>query len=44
MYVENAPFINRRCTKGIPFLSEMVYKRIRGWTSGWKAGVCFFMI
>ena len=23
-----------RYTKGVPYLSEMVYKRVRGWTSG----------
>jgi len=34
--VKETPFINRRYTKGIPFLSKMVYKRIMGWTSGWK--------
>ena len=24
----------KRCMKGVTFLSKMVYKRIRGWTSG----------
>ena len=35
--MKEALFIRRRYTKGVPSLSEMVYKRIRGWTSGWKA-------
>ena len=30
-YVKGVPFINRRCTKGVFFLSEMVYKRAKGW-------------
>ena len=34
--MKETPFINRRYTKGIPFLSKMVYKRIMEWTSGWK--------
>ena len=29
-YVKRVPFINRRLTKGVPFLWKMVYKRIRG--------------
>jgi len=33
-YVERVPFVNRRYTKGVPFLSKMVYERVRGWTSG----------
>ena len=28
------PFINGRYTKGSPILSEMVYIRVKGWTSG----------
>ena len=28
--MEGVPLVNRRCTKGVPFLS--VYKRVRGWT------------
>ena len=36
--MKEALFIRRRYTKGGPSLSEMVYKRIRGWTSEWKAG------
>ena len=26
--------MNRRCTKGVPFLSKMVYKCVRSWTKG----------
>ena len=29
-YVKGVPFINRRYTKGVFFLSEMVYKRTKG--------------
>ena len=25
--------INRRYTKGIPFLSKLAYERVKGWTS-----------
>ena len=31
--------VNSRYTKGVPFLSKMVYKRVRGWTSLYKASV-----
>ena len=31
---KGVPFFNRRYTTGVPFLSIMVYKRVRGWTSG----------
>ena len=27
------PFFNKRYTTGVPFLSIMVYKRVRGWTN-----------
>ena len=30
---------NARYTKGAPFLFKMVYKRVRGWTSPYKASV-----
>ena len=33
-YVKVVPSFNKRYTKGIPFMSEMVYKRSRDWTSG----------
>ena len=33
-FVKGVPFVNRRYTKGVSFLSKMVYKRVRGWTSG----------
>ena len=37
MYVKGAPFVNRsRYTKGVPLLSKMVYKRVRGCTLGWS--------
>ena len=26
--------VNRRFMKGVPFLSKMIYKRVRGWTLG----------
>ena len=32
---KGVPFVNRRYTKGVPFpVSNMVYKRLRGWTLG----------
>lgn len=31
---KGVPSFNKRYTKGIPFMSEMVYKRSRDWTSG----------
>lgn len=33
-YMKGVPFFIGRCTKRIPFLSSMVYKRVKGWTSG----------
>ena len=33
-YVKGVAFVNRRYTRGVPFLSKMVYKKVRGWTSG----------
>ena len=33
---EGVPFVNRRYTKGVPFPVKKVYKRVRGWTSGWS--------
>ena len=33
-YVKGVPFVNRRCTKRVPFRSKFVYKRVRGWISG----------
>ena len=32
--MKGVPFFNGRYMKGVPFLSKMVYKRVRGWTSG----------
>ena len=32
--MKGVPFSNKRYTKGVPFLKKMVYKRVRGWTSG----------
>jgi len=32
--VKGGPFFNGRYTKGVPFLSKMMYKRVRDWTSG----------
>ena len=32
--VKVVPFFNGRYTKGAPFLSKMLYKRVIGWTSG----------
>ena len=29
-------FFNGRYIKGIPFSSEEVYERVRGWTLGWN--------
>ena len=33
LYVIGVPFVNRRYTKGVPFLPKMEYKMRRGWTS-----------
>ena len=33
-YVTGVPFVNRGYTKGVPFLSKLVYKRVRGWALG----------
>ena len=32
--VKGVPFVNSIYTKGTPFSWKMVYKRVRGWTSG----------
>ena len=36
-YVKGVPYVNRdrRYTRRVSFLAKMVYKRVRGWTSGW---------
>ena len=31
-YEKEAPFFKERYMKGVPFLSKVVYKRVRGWT------------
>ena len=31
--MKGVPFSNKRYTKGVPFLTKMVHKRVRGWTS-----------
>ena len=33
LYAIGVPFVNRRYTKGVRFLSKMEYKMTRGWTS-----------
>ena len=33
---EGVSFVHGRYTKGISFLPKMVYKRVRGRTSGWS--------
>ena len=33
-YVKGVQFANRGYMKGVPFLSKMVYNRVRGWTLG----------
>ena len=33
-YVKGVLFVNKRHTIGVTFLQKMVYKRVRGWTSG----------
>ena len=33
-FVKGVPFVNRKYTKGLPFLSNMVHKRVRSWSSG----------
>ena len=37
--MERVPFVNRRYTKGIPFVSKMEHKRVRDWTSGQRPGI-----
>ena len=40
-YVKGVPFINRRCTKGVSFLSKMVYKRGKDCIGPWGgASLC----
>ena len=34
--VRGVPFVDKRYTKGVHFLSKMIYKRVRGW--GWTSG------
>ena len=36
---KKAPLVNRWYTKGVPFLPNMAFKRVRGWTSGWSLAV-----
>ena len=31
-YVKGVPFVNRRYKEWVPFLSKMVYERLRSWT------------
>ena len=31
LYIKGVPFVNRTYTRGLPFLSKMVYKMVRGW-------------
>ena len=33
---DTAVYVNNGCTKEVLFLSKIVYKRVRGWTSGWS--------
>ena len=37
--MKEVPFINRRYTRGVPFLWKMVYKRVRGWNPLRQTGV-----
>ena len=37
-YVKGVPFVNERYTKGVPFVLKMIYRRVRGWTSGGGGG------
>ena len=41
--MKGVPFANRRYKKGVPFLSKMVYKRLRDWTSGHNLSVQNFV-
>ena len=36
-YVKGVPFVNRKETKGLPLLSKVVYRKVRGWTSRQRA-------
>ena len=42
-YVKGVTFFNERYAIGVPFLSKMVYKRVRGWTSGRSLSVQKFV-
>ena len=42
-YVKAVPFVTGRYTKGTPFLSKMVYKRVISWTLGWRFPVENFL-
>ena len=44
-YVKGIPSFNRRCTKRMPFLSKLVYKRVQvaGPTSGWSLSYKTFL-
>ena len=33
-YVKGVPIVNIRYTKWVPFLSKVLYKKVRAWTSG----------
>ena len=33
-YTKGLPFVDGRYTKGVPFVPKMVYKRVKGRTSG----------
>ena len=33
-FVEGVPFVNKRCTKGVPFLLKMVYEMVKGLNFG----------
>ena len=41
--MKEVPFVNGRYMKGVPFLPKMVYKRVRGQTSGRSLPVSIYI-
>ena len=40
--MKGLPFFDRKNTKGVPFLSKIVYRGIRGWTLGRRVATLNF--
>ena len=41
--MQSSKLVSRRYTKRVPFLSKMVYRRVRGWTTHVKLCWVFFL-